>query len=170
VPARGLRPVHHEARLDAVPDGAVLAVSGCSPFGVGEPSGTGGVSGRVDELAASFHSVSIGDSTRAVQRAFHLGNHWFRYDSVCVFYGPRGGDGFMVTSRGSKTNRGVGIGDSLTLVRERYPRLHCGEANKDTEYHSYPACTGQVAADRYIWFGGEPISNLTIGDAPLGGV
>ena len=64
----------------------------------------------------------------------------------------------------------MAIGDPLSAVKKAYPELHCGEANENTEYQPYPACAGEVAPDRYIWFGGDPVSNITLGDQPLGGV
>jgi hypothetical protein len=172
---------------------------GCSALGFAEPDGSTGISGRIDERAGSFHGVAIGDTANMIQShfghkapadrtrepvipanqsiedfrgptGFRLGDHWYRYDGASVFYDSAGVHGFMVTSRGSKTSRGVGIGDSLAEVRTRYPELRCGVANKSTDYHQYPACTGELESRRYIWFGGDPISNITLGDRRLDSV
>jgi hypothetical protein len=35
---------------------------------------------------------------------------------------------------------------------------------------NYPACTGEIGWKRYVWFGGDPISNITVGIRPLRGV
>jgi hypothetical protein len=50
------------------------------------------------------------------------------------------------------------IGDPLDRAAQAYPGLECGEQNEGTENRPYPACTGRVAPERYIWFGGDPIT------------
>ena len=176
-----------------------LTGSGCQGFGTTEPSGTGGVHGRIDEQAGTFDGLAIGDSVRSITARlgprkpadrlrepvipanqviddfrgptfFRLGQHWYRYDGVSVFYGAGGVDGFMVTSKGSQTSLGVAIGDPLAEVKRTYPALRCGEVDTGTEYQTYDACAGRIAPDRYIWFGGDPVSNITLGDRPLQGV
>jgi hypothetical protein len=74
---------------------------------------------------------------------------------------------FIVTARGTKTGKGVGVGDTLAEVRRAYPKLRCDIANKGTEYVQFPYCTGRVARRRYVWFGGDPVESVTIGSVRL---
>jgi hypothetical protein len=63
------------------------------------------------------------------------------------------------------TSRGVAIGDPLDDVEEDYPHLRCGEAEIG-EGGAFPVCAGQVAENRYIWFGGDPINTIEMNPLP----
>jgi hypothetical protein len=94
-----------------------------------------------------------------------------RYGHVAfVFKGRRGVGAFEVTEPGAQTLRGVAIGDPLERVRLVYPSFRCEDANERTEYESYPACTGRVARSRHLWFGGDPITTITLSTHRMAGV
>jgi hypothetical protein len=86
----------------------------------------------------------------------------FRYEHV-VFYvnGPTIG-AFELVEPGSLTGQGVKIGDPLDRAADAYPGVACGEENEGTENRSYPACTGSLAPERFIWFGGDPITTIAM--------
>ena len=74
--------------------------------------------------------------------------------------------GFQVTALGARTLRGIGAGDSLEDARSAYPELTCGEAPAG-DYATYPYCSGRLAEERHIWFGGDPIANISVSRSPL---
>lgn len=77
----------------------------------------------------------------------------------------------IVDESGARTRRGVEIGGDLDEARSVYPKLTCGTANEGSEHlASFPACTGPVGERRFIWFGGDPIQNITVGSVPFGPV
>lgn len=63
----------------------------------------------------------------------------------------------------------VGIGDKLARARAAY-ELECGIANENTEYEPFPACVGRIAPGVYVWFGQDPIRNITIARVLPGGL
>jgi hypothetical protein len=94
----------------------------------------------------------------------------YRYEHV-VFLVRRGRIGaVIVNADGARLDGGaVRIGGELETAKERYG-LRCGTAHEDSEYEEFPACTGKISARRFIWFGGDPIRNVTIAVVPLGGL
>jgi len=94
----------------------------------------------------------------------------YRYEHV-VFLVRRGRIGaVIVNADGARLDRGaVRIGGELEAAGEKYG-LRCGTAYEGSEYEEYPACTGRIAARRHIWFGGDPIRNVTVAITPLGGL
>jgi hypothetical protein len=84
------------------------------------------------------------------------------YDVVFTFKGAKGLGVFEVVEPGASTRRGVQVGDPLGSITHAYPELHCGTANKDTEYEPYPACAGEIDPGHFIWFGGDPIKSITM--------
>jgi hypothetical protein len=58
-------------------------------------------------------------------------------------------------------NTDVGVGNKLAAARAGYS-LRCGTANEDTEYEPFPACVGRTAPHVWVWFGKDPISNITL--------
>jgi hypothetical protein len=74
--------------------------------------------------------------------------------------------GFQVTARGAHTLRGIEAGDTLDEARAAYAELTCGEAPAG-DIATYPYCSGRVAEDRHIWFGGDPIANISVSRSPL---
>ena len=74
--------------------------------------------------------------------------------------------GFQVTARGAVTLRGIEAGDPLAEARSAYPELECGDAPAgDTS--TFPYCSGRLAEERHIWFGGDPIVNISVSRSPL---
>jgi len=71
------------------------------------------------------------------------------------------------TGSGAVTAEGVRIGDSLDDVRTVYPDMECFTQNEDTEYREYPACLGHAGSRYNVWFGGDPIRNITLATATL---
>ena len=94
----------------------------------------------------------------------------YRYEHV-VFLVRHGRIGaVIVNADGARLDGGaVRIGGELETAEETYG-LRCGTAYEGSEYEEFPACTGKIAARRRIWFGGDPIRNVTIAVVPLGGL
>jgi hypothetical protein len=74
--------------------------------------------------------------------------------------------GFQVTARGARTLRGIEAGDPLEEARAAYPELDCGEAPAG-DVATYPYCSGRIAEERHIWFGGDPIANISVSRSPM---
>jgi hypothetical protein len=72
-----------------------------------------------------------------------------------------------VSASGVVTRKGVGVGSTLADVRRAYPRLRCDTANEGTEYATTDFCAGRIARRRYIWFGNDPVSSITVSEAAL---
>jgi hypothetical protein len=91
----------------------------------------------------------------------------YRYEHV-VFLVRQGRIGaVIVNADGARLDGGaVRIGDELETAGEKYG-LPCGTAYEGSEYEEYPACAGKIAARRHIWFGGDPIRNVTLAVVPL---
>jgi hypothetical protein len=90
-----------------------------------------------------------------------------RYRGVVLFTDRRS-CAFITTEDGAATQRGVAIGDPMDDAERAYPVLHCGTANEDTEYATYPFCAGRLP-HTWIWFGGDPIDTIQLSISPLGG-
>jgi len=79
---------------------------------------------------------------------------------------------FAVSAPGTKTSRGVGIGDSLSKARSAYHGvLQCDIANQGSEYPSYPYCGARLAPHVYLYFGQDPIRSIAFASTwlPPGG-
>jgi hypothetical protein len=94
-----------------------------------------------------------------------------RYDDVAFLMVDGKVLSFMVTADGSHTTRGVGVGDDLDDVRKAFPGIRCGESPPFgepilpfDEPESYPYCRGTLRPKRFIWFGEDPVGNVTITD------
>jgi hypothetical protein len=74
--------------------------------------------------------------------------------------------GFQVTARGAVTLRGIQAGDSLDEAKAAYPEVECRDAPAG-DVATYPACTGRIADERHIWFGGDPIVNISLSRSPM---
>jgi len=71
-----------------------------------------------------------------------------------------------ILERGARTRTGVGVGDELDRVRERYERVECGEAVAGEPLFSgepptYSWCRALVGGTR-VFFGGDPIESITV--------
>ena len=168
--------------------GVALAVAGCGSQATGEPA-------PIDVPAGTFHGVGIGDTPERMHAvlgarspasgnervdptgaadlydgptSFHGGSVFYRYESATFFSSRDGRIAYvMVTAPGSQTEGGVAIGDDLESARAAYPALRCGTANEGTDYRPYPACVARLAQHRWVWFGGDPITNITLGTDEL---
>jgi hypothetical protein len=93
-----------------------------------------------------------------------------RYEHVVFLARGRRIGALLVNADGARLDGGdVRIGGELETAGQAYG-LRCGTANEGSEYEKFPACTGKISARRYLWFGGDPIRNVTIAVVPLGGL
>ena len=89
------------------------------------------------------------------------------YDDTAYLVSPSVGVFSMTTlEKGARTRAGVGIGDELALVRERYDRVQCGEAVAGESLlggkpPTYPWCRA-LAGDTRVFFGDDPIESITL--------
>lgn len=75
---------------------------------------------------------------------------------------------FSIARAGVTTRGGVGIGDPLGRVRERYEGARCGIRNAGSDAPEYPYCVVTVAPRRFVWFGRDPIRSITVAAMGLG--
>jgi hypothetical protein len=89
------------------------------------------------------------------------------YDESAYLVSPTVGVFSMATlEQGARTRAGVGVGDDLELVGERYERVECGEAVAGEalfggETPTYPWCRAIVRNIR-AFFGEDPIESITL--------
>ncbi len=123
----------------------------------------------VDFLAVSFGPPVLSGETfqfaDARGRALRYGDVFFY---LC---GPRTHchgrvAGFEVYAPGSRTARGIAIGDRLSTARGQY-QLTCHAANTASDEADFPYCEGQVAPSRYIFFSNDPIDDIEVAFAPF---
>jgi hypothetical protein len=76
--------------------------------------------------------------------------------------------------RRAQTNRRVGVGDSLSLVKQAYPQLRCDEGSVGSDAPiPFPYCTGQTGPRSYIYFSadynraGTPVTSITLFPLPI---
>ncbi|MDX6653038.1 MAG: hypothetical protein QOJ38_1819 [Solirubrobacterales bacterium] len=73
----------------------------------------------------------------------------------------------LVYGAGARTSRGIAVGDSLDLVRQRYPRASCESAGTHGgEFFHSADCEVQVAPYRYVYFGDDPIRLIVLTYGP----
>jgi hypothetical protein len=89
------------------------------------------------------------------------------YDASAYLVSPTVGVFSMATlERGARTRAGIGVGDDLELVSERYERVECGEAVAGEpllggETPTYPWCRA-IVGDVRAFFGEDPIESITL--------
>jgi hypothetical protein len=88
------------------------------------------------------------------------------YDDTAYLVLPSVGVYAMATLEGgARTRAGVGVGDDLELVRDRYERVACGEAIGGEaivgETPKYPWCQA-IIGDIGVFFGEDPIESITL--------
>jgi hypothetical protein len=89
------------------------------------------------------------------------------YDDTAYLVSPTIGVFSMTTLEpGARTWGGIGVGDDLELVPNRYDRTKCGEAYAGEplfggEAPTYPWCRALVGGVR-VFFGGDPIESITL--------
>jgi hypothetical protein len=72
----------------------------------------------------------------------------------------------IVEAQGAETERGVAVGDALADARGSYD-LICAPVVGSSDDDVYRACFGKVAPRRYVWFGGDPIEDISVARVPL---
>jgi hypothetical protein len=72
----------------------------------------------------------------------------------------------IVEAQGAETERTVAVGDPLSEAIDAY-ELDCEPVVGSDDEDVYRGCFGKVARDRYVWFGGDPIANISFGRVPL---
>jgi hypothetical protein len=79
-------------------------------------------------------------------------------------YGMTGGrlTSIGITGSPARTSRGVGIGDSQAVVKDRYPKADCFVQNEDSEYQEYPICRIRVCDGRLLGIAGDPVVSMTL--------
>jgi hypothetical protein len=91
----------------------------------------------------------------------------YRYEDVSFWFEHGRLKGFELTSPGVETSRGIGVGSDLDEVRDAYPELECGDAPAG-DFATYPYCAGRLESERWVWFGGDPVSNITFSSGGFG--
>jgi hypothetical protein len=75
----------------------------------------------------------------------------------------------MSSLRGTRTRRGVAVGDALYKARKAYRGLSCQKASDAHGVDTFPYCTGRLAPGRFIYFGGDPVGTIAVARVPLFG-
>ena len=144
----------------------------------------------VDESRPSYQGVGVGDSAARMRERFGqptvdrsggppaplgedpdrlstpnnlIGGKTFDYPGVAFLV--RGGriKGFVVTAQDAETRAGVGVGDDLEIASKKYREIECGdETFADDPAPIYPYCNGRAIGNVLVWFGGDPIDNITV--------
>ena len=89
------------------------------------------------------------------------------YEDAAYLVSPTAGVFAMASlAEDARTRAGVGVGDDLTLVRERYDEVRCGESVAGEsifggETPMYPWCRADVG-DIRVFFGEDPIESITL--------
>jgi hypothetical protein len=147
------------------------------------------VRGDINPSSGSFAGVAIGDPVGAVQAQFgaqpaarqdepvipasdDIGDYqgpgsmkspdeWYRYPGIVVLASRGMVDAIMITAPGTSTIEGLVVGDPLDEATDLYPGLVCGSVERESG-RRYPACSAELASGRWIWFGGDPVANITL--------
>lgn len=173
------------ARFAALASAALSSLAAACELDGAEPA-----TRLVDESSGRFGGVGLGSSEAEVRRVFGepgegdgyfpLGERYrgppsvsftgyeppvvLRYDDA-AFLLVDGVFSLMTTDEGATTRRGVGVGDPLARVRERYARVRCGTAPAGEGVFgsddAYPWCRTRVG-DVDVFFGDDPIESVTL--------
>jgi hypothetical protein len=74
----------------------------------------------------------------------------------------------IVTQPGSRTSRGVRIGDPIAKAQHRYRGLICGRNSIGEDARSeWPYCAAKVGRHLDLGFGGDPIKSITLANVTL---
>jgi hypothetical protein len=128
------------------------------PAGPNRPLGTSDADGPPGTFASSPGRPSPDDRTAALRyrgMTFMTNNH-----RVYVI---------MSSLRGTRTLRGVAIGDALDAARRAYPGLKCRRASDAPGSDTFRYCSGRQAPERFIYFGGDPVGTIAVARVPLYG-
>jgi hypothetical protein len=89
------------------------------------------------------------------------------YEDTAYLVSPTVGVFSMaILADGARTRAGVGVGDELDRVRQRYDRVDCGEAIAGEplfgdDYPTYTWCRA-IVGDIRVFFGDDPIASVTL--------
>lgn len=121
------------------------------PLEIDEEEGSGG---PWSVVTGPHHLGPDGIKGEQVTLRYRGASFFVRHDRVF---------GFMVTSRGGATSRGVGIGDELADAERKYPGFRCEEeSHGDTTAPQKAHCAGQASDGLLTYFGGDPIESITV--------
>ncbi|MEA2300371.1 MAG: hypothetical protein QOE44_906 [Solirubrobacteraceae bacterium] len=143
------------------------AASVASRFGAVRPTGDGGPAGPLSDAAYPVGPTSLETGPTGHETFMRYRGVAFGVDGTAVWT-------VQITDRQARTRRGVGVGDSLALVRRAYPGLHCGEdLVGEDEYTPFPFCSGRTDRGAYIYFSasytrpGVPVTKITLAPFPM---
>jgi hypothetical protein len=91
----------------------------------------------------------------------------YRYRGAVFMVSGRSIAALTVSASGARTREGVAIDDELGEARRHY-RVRCGEVTSTGASTPFPACWTRVGAT-YVWFGGDPIADITLSLLPPSG-
>jgi hypothetical protein len=75
----------------------------------------------------------------------------------------------MSSLPGTRTSKGVGVGDDLDAARRAYPQLRCEEGTDAHGVPVFPYCRARLGEHRYLYFGADPIGTVAIAQVELYG-
>lgn len=67
-----------------------------------------------------------------------------------------------ITAENAITREGVGIGDDLRDIGDRFPGLECGISEARVEDSPRPFCSGRIRRGVHVWFGQDPVRSILI--------
>jgi hypothetical protein len=153
--------------------------------------------GAIKEIVGEYAGIRLGDSRQRVLSRFgkqpknapdssEFDHPYFipsgvgtiDYGDVSVLFGeadqqrartvnPGRVSDLAIYGRGARTKRGVGIGDSLGRVKSAYPDVRCIPYTSLEHDSRGPSCSTRLAPRRYIYFGGDPITEIDLAVYPL---
>jgi hypothetical protein len=75
----------------------------------------------------------------------------------------------MSSLPGTRTTKGVRVGDDLAAARGAYRGLRCDKATDAHGASDFPYCVLQMAGRRWLYFGGDPIGTIAVARVALYG-
>jgi hypothetical protein len=142
-------------------------------FGDSEGEVQARLGGETDDRGGVFpegakYTGPISITSPETDRGSRMPPSELHYDDMAYLVSPSAGVYSMATLEGgARTHAGVGIGDELALVRERYDRVRCGQAVAGEsllggEQPTYPWCRALVGDTTRVFFGEDPIESITL--------
>jgi hypothetical protein len=146
------------------------------------PVGLGDSATRVEAHHGHAPSWTDNDSVEPLDASFdYLGapssidsppggqDNFLRYPKYSFWIGSGRVYSIETIDRAVRTSRGVGVGDSIELIKRAYPELDCGEDSVGSdEPIPYPYCAGRTGRKTWIYFGGDytkpgtPVTAITL--------
>lgn len=87
-----------------------------------------------------------------------------RFERVAVFVHRGRLVGYVTTDPNVELGKGVGVGDSISLIEDRGLPFACEGVSlgSDATRPSYPACSKPVRGGAVLWVGGDPIDSIWV--------